>query len=151
MNYSWPEIRMIRWIKCVLGFFLSPWLFSIDTIKLNTIIGHASFWSLWIRNFFKDCQIFLYYPIESKNIFGLGQKIPALMLGWPLIYCASEACSGQVGFQPIYYYFTFFIILNIFWCKFRCTIVAIESLLRWCLSSEVFRPRIKFPDWATCF
>jgi len=32
----------------------------------------------------------------KKNLVGSGQKVPGSKPGWPLIYCGSKVCSGQV-------------------------------------------------------
>jgi len=42
----------------------------------------------------KNVNFFNFLLFASKNLFGLGQKVPWSKAGRPLIYCGSKVCSG---------------------------------------------------------
>jgi len=50
------------------------------------------------ENFSQKCQNFQFISLsgQKKNLFRLGPKVPRLKVVWPLIYCGSKVCSGQV-------------------------------------------------------
>jgi len=87
------------------GQFLVTWIglgkFLVARIELgqflvarveSAIYGLGWIWKISPKN----AKLFNFFPLYKKNLFGLGQKVPGLKAGWPLIYCRSKVCSGRV-------------------------------------------------------